>query len=185
MKKTITKICAIVVIAASLLVSGCIIFSKTPPTVEKMDKTARSVGTAAALVANMTNIDNESRTAVAEIIALVQTRTPAVGETFSDAWLPVAEQYINMRIASNEMTELRGKCIITVVKVAFKGIDYLIDVRYPVARQYTDLINTAITGFCESFLSKFNTVTFSSTVEEVDEEAFDYLKEYYFQTIKQ
>lgn len=185
MKYSITKLSIIALTCIVTFVTGCAIFSKTPPTIETMDKTARSVGTAAALVANMTNIDNESRTAVAEIITLVQTRIPAVGESFSDAWLPIAEQYIDTRITENKISELKGKCIITVVKVAFKGIDYLIDKRYPIARQYTDLVNTAIVGFCDSFLSKFNTIMFSSTADEFDEDAFEYLKDYYFQTVNQ
>lgn len=182
MRIIILTMSVLIIFCSTIFMTGCHIFSaNTIPTVEKMDTTARSVGTAAALVANMTKIDTESRIVVVDILSRVQSHTLGVGDTFTDSWLPIAEEHIESLISSGKLNEFKGKCIKTVVKLVFKGLDYLIDKRYPLARQYTDLISTAVTGFCDSFIKHFNTTTLFSSVEQVpdaDDEAYEYLKDY-------
>ncbi|MBO6031744.1 MAG: hypothetical protein J6Q22_09745 [Prevotella sp.] len=169
------KVClAVLVAAVSVAMSGC----KKLPTADVMKKTATSIGVAAGLVANETKIDDKTRNAVVAIMEEVARVTPKEGQTFADAWTPVAKEVISKLVAEGKITEGIGTIALGVFGIAVKGIDYIFDVRYPKARQYEELVAAAVSGFTEGFLTVFKPVDSAKSVSfTADEDAVKWLKE--------
>lgn len=168
------KACAIALIAALVIVvTGC----KSIPTVEKMETTARLVGTSAGMVVNMTKIDEKSKTVVVEIMKIVETSVPQTNQTFTEAWTPIAKEHVTKLIQDGKIDAGQGELILTGFNLACEGLDYVFEVRYPKARTYKELVEAAVHGFIGGFTSVVNGVSLKSTSDlSYDEKAFDYLK---------
>ena len=176
MKKTMV-IGAAVISAMMMLCAGC----KQLPTPEVMKATATSIGVAAGMVANETPIDDKARNTVVAIVEEVARVTPKQGQSFEEAWTPVAKEVVAKLIAEGKIDDGVGNIALAAFSIAVKGVDYIFDVRFPKAKEYEELVNSAVAGFTEGFLTVFKPVdgTKAADKPEVkpDEEALKWLKE--------
>lgn len=170
MYKTLIAVGAI----AATVLTGC----KNTPTPEVMYKTANAIGVSAGMVANASNIPDDTRTVVVDIVKEVDKCIPRTNQTFEAAWTPVAEAHVEKLVADGKLTNYNKDLVLKTFNIAVCGIDYIFDVRYPEARQYQDVVESAVHGFTEGFLVVFkSTTTLSATPkEEFDSQAFEYLK---------
>lgn len=146
------KICLATALACiGLAFTGC----KTVPSNEMMYTTSYAIGVAAGMITNETKIDDDSRNAVCEIMAIVRTVTPATNETFEVKWMKVAEEHVAKLVEKGKLDKAQGEIVLTAFKLACKGIDYMFEVRFPKAKQYKELVTSAIDGFCDGFLLVF------------------------------
>lgn len=169
------KIMAAVAAATTIACTGC----KTLPTAEVMKSTATSIGYAAGLVANETKINDKARNTIVAIVGDVSSVVPEKGQSFEDAWTPVAKVIVAKLIAEGKIDEGIGNISLAAFGIAVKGIDYIFDIRYPKAREYEELVAAAVSGFTEGFLTTFKPVdgTDAKGIKyKADEEAYDWLK---------
>lgn len=167
------------VVAAAVVLAGC----KSIPSASSMEKTSKAVGAAAALVANQTKMSDAQCEAVVSAMKQVRECVPAAGQSFDEAWTPIAKATVQKFVDEGKITKLEGDIVLMAFSVAVKGVDYIFDVRYPKARQYEELTRAAVGGFCDGFLAYFNcggcsdcTVRSAKDADLVDEEAYEYLK---------
>lgn len=168
-------------------VTGC----KYIPSAASIALIALSVGKSAGLVCNQCRIDDKSRAVIIEIVGKVRSCIPATGESFFDKWISVAKEHTQILIDRGNITKEQGKIIIAAFTVVAKGVDYLFMVRFPKAREFTDLVFSGVGGFCDGFLTTFT----PSNVESdectdcnesnlkavgVDAEAYRFLLKYRF-----
>lgn len=168
------KILMIVAMALSCIFAGC----KSVPTVDTMKTTAEAVGKAAGYVANQTKIDDKSRTVVIEIMARASQVVPGEDQTFVDAWMPIAKEVTDKLVAEGKIDEGQAALIDGAFGVVCKGLDYLVTVRYPKAKQYENLVSAAVKGFTEGFLTVFkpvNGIVSVPAVDGYDRDAYEYL----------
>lgn len=147
---------------AAFALAGC----KSIPTPEQMKATATAIGVAAGLVADETKISEKARNTVVAIVEEVSRATPAVGQTFEEAWTPVAQSLVDKYVAEGKIDAATGQIAMTAFAFVVKGIDYIFTVRYPKARQYEELVAAAIAGFTDGFLTVFKPINEKSAVTE-------------------
>jgi len=169
MKKLLYGIAA----AVAVVIIGC----KTLPTIEQMFENSRLIGAATAMVANSIKTDDKCRNAIIEIVSQVQYCIPQTNETFETAWTPIAEQHVQKLFEDNVIDKDQGEIILCAFKTVVKGIDYLMNIRYPQARQYQELTEAAVHGFCFGFLVDYKPANMMSTAvpHAYDEAAYKYL----------
>lgn len=177
MKRLTTSI----VLAALCVISavGC----KSLPTDDKMYVSSYAVGASTGLIADMTKIDDTSRDKVIDIVNIVNTHVPQTNETFTEAWTPIADSYIERLVKSGEIDVGQGILISKTFDIICNGIDYVFIVRYPKARQYQELVEAATHGFSDGFLDTFKPVnalfsTGDRTIE-IDKDVYKYLSTKY------
>lgn len=171
--KSIMKIIPAIAAAAMTIVTGC----KSLPSADKMKSSATSIGAAAGYVANLTKISDKARVTVIAITEKVAQVTPKEGQSFADAWTPVAQELVEKYVAEGKITKNAGKVALAAFGVAVKGIDYLFDVRFPKARQYEELVAAAVSGFTDGFLSVFTPPNGAKPAAiEPDAEAVEWLQ---------
>lgn len=171
--KSLMKFMAAFAAATMVFCTGC----KTLPTPEVMKSTAKSIGVAAGMVANETPINDKARNTVVAIMEEVAKVTPKEGQSFEDAWTPVAKEIVAKLIAEGKIDEGVGNLSLVAFGFVVKGLDYIFTVRYPKARQYEELVSAAIAGFTEGFLSVFKPVNSEKgTFKPFDEDAYKWLK---------
>lgn len=169
------KMLAVVAAAAITVCAGC----KALPTADGMKATATSIGYAAGLVANETKIDDKARNTIVDIMYAVDRVVPQEGQTFEEAWTPVAKEVVAKLTASGKIDEGVGTIALTAFGVAVKGVDYIFTVRFPKAREYEELVGAAVSGFTEGFLAVFKPVNgeeAKSAKIEADDAAYKWLK---------
>lgn len=167
------KILMVIIAALSVMFTGC---DKQLPTPEKMETTSRAIGVAAGYVAGQTKMDAEAKAAVTEVVKAVAKTTPAKGQSFEDAWTPVAKEVVAKLVADKKLKEGQDVIVLAAVNVATKALDYEFNVRFPKAREVTELVTAAVRGFTDGFLSTFNVGNALKAVPvEMDKEAYDYL----------
>lgn len=167
------KLLVIIGAAVTAVFTGC----KSVPTTDGMYTTANAIGVSAGMVANLSKIDDQSRNVVVDIINEVDQCIPQTNQTFEAAWTPVAEAHTAKLIEDGKITKEQAVLILKAFNLAVCGIDYLFDVRYPKARQYQDLVEAAVHGFTDGFLTVFKPVnTFgASNGITFDAPAYNYL----------
>ena len=173
--KMIKSMFALAGAAAMLSIAGC----KTIPTVDTMKSVSSAIGAAAGLVANESKIDDKARNTVVAIMEEVARVVPKQGQSFEDAWTPVAKEVVGKLVADGKITEGVGAISLAAFGVAVNGIDYIFTVRYPNAREYEELVSAAVSGFTSGFLTVFKPVNGEEAkgVElKVDKAAYDWLK---------
>ena len=137
--------------AAMFALAGC----KSLPTPDAMKSTATAVGAAAGLVANETKINDKARNTVIMIVEEVAKVVPKQGQSFEDAWTPVAKEIVAKLVADGKIDAATGDLVMMAFGIAVKGIDYIFDIRYPKAREYEELVAAAVSGFTDGFLTTF------------------------------
>lgn len=174
--KMIKKIAMAVAVAGIVVCTGC----KALPTPDVMKSTANAVGIAAGLVANETPINDKARNTIVEIMNEVSRVVPKAGQSFEDAWTPVAKEVVAKLIAEGKIDEGIGAIALGAFGIAVKGIDYLFDVRYPKAKEYEELVAAAVSGFTEGFLTVFKPVNDAKgnvdLAAKADKDAMKWLK---------
>lgn len=134
--------------------TGC----KSLPTVEAMYTASLSIGYAAGMVANMCKIKDEDRIIVIDIVNIVSQTVPQPGQSFKEAWTPIANAHVQKLIDEGKIDQKAGDLILVAFYLVVKGIDYIFDVRFTKAKEYVDLVIAAIDGFTTGFLDVFKPV---------------------------
>lgn len=132
-------------------VTGC----KYIPSAAKIALIALSVGKAAGLVCKQCKIDDKSRAIVIEIMGKVRSCIPATVETFEKKWTDIAREHTQKLVDEGRITPTQGQLIMAAFVVVVKGVSYLFMVRFPKAREFTDLVLSGVCGFCDGFLTTF------------------------------
>ena len=168
------KMMVVIATAALCAMSGC----KSVPTPEKIEAVAKLTGTSAAMVVNMTKIDEKSKTVILEIMDKVAEVVPQTNQTFTEVWTPIAEEYVNKLVEEKKIDEGQGQLIVSGFSIVCNGIDYIFDVRYPKAKQYKELVEAAVHGFIDGYKSISISVGLKSAAAKTayDTKAYDYLK---------
>ena len=121
------------------------------------------------------------RNTVVAIMEEVARVTPKQGQSFEEAWTPVAKEIVAKLIAEGKIDDGIGNISLAAFSIAVKGLDYIFTVRYPKAKEYEELVNAAVTGFTEGFLTIFKPVDAENVkganAPKPDEEALKWLKE--------
>lgn len=163
----------VVLAAMAVFFTGC---DKELPTPEKMETTSRAIGVAAGYVAGQVKMDAEAKAAVTAIMTEVAKATPAKGQTFEEAWTPVAKEVVAKFVAEGKLKEGQDVLVLAAFNVATKALDYEFNIRYPKAREVTELVSSAVRGFTDGFLSTFNVGTMLKAAPvDMDKEAYEYL----------
>lgn len=171
------------VMAAVLAVlTGC------TPTAEQINKTATAIGYAAGLVANQTKIKDDARNAVVTVLNEVRSCVPSEGQSFTDAWTPVIKAKVAELVQGGKIDAATGELVTTIALMAAKGVDYIFDVRFPKAKQYSELVAAGASGALDGFLAVFKPVNCndcqdcadctvrSSAKKDYDKEAYEWFK---------
>lgn len=152
------------------------------PSAEQIKNTATAIGYAAGLVANQTEIKDDARNAIVEVLNEVRGCIPAEGQSFADAWEPVIKSKVEELVAAGKINAATGELVKTVALMAAKGVDYLFEVRFPQARQYADLVAAGASGAIDGFLTVFKPVDCDDctpkarAAKEYDKEAYEYFQ---------
>ena len=178
MKKILT-----IVMAATLAVfTGC------TPTAEQINKTAMAIGYAAGLVANQTKIKDDARNAVVAILNDVRGCVPDEGQSFADAWTPVIKAKVEELVKAGKIDSATGEIVTSIAIMAAKCVDYIFDVRFKKAKQYSELVVAGASGALDGFLAVFKPVNCndcqdcsdctvrSSAKKDYDKEAYEWFK---------
>ena len=168
------KILMAIVEALTFVIVGC----KPVNSVENMETTATAVGKAAGYVANQTKIDDNSRAVVIDIMTKASVIVPTNDQKFVDAWSPIAKEITGKLVADGKINEAQSALINGAFGVACKGLDYLVTVRYPNAKNVENLVSAAVKGFTSGFLTVFkptNGMLSAHADDTYDKEAYEYL----------
>ena len=99
MKKIVLSI-----IAAFGLLAGC----KTVPSEDTLFSTSYAIGVSTALVMNQTKISDADRNVIIEIMKKVDEAVPQTRKTFTDAWTPIASEYVGQLVADGKIDETQA-----------------------------------------------------------------------------
>lgn len=157
----------------ALMLVGC----KTTPTTDTMYATSYMIGGSTGMVMNNADIDNDSRNEIIAIVNEVKGCTPEAGQTFKEAWTPIAERHVAKLIEDGKIDKEKEDLILSAFNTVVMGIDYLFDVRYPQAKVYKDLTEAAINGFCTGLLETYKPANdaLRATPKKYDERAYKFL----------
>lgn len=151
--------------------TGC----KTMPTVESMTNLGLTSGYTASIVLNtQTKMDVQTRTTITTIVTEVQKFTPETNSTYTVAWTPIAQKYVNQLVAEQKITQMVGNNVM----VYFGYITNLLDlyIEKKGIREYQELVDAFIHGFCDSFLMNFRSIALkASSKTEIDEFTYETL----------
>ena len=160
---------------ALAILTGC------TPSAEQINKTATAIGYAAGLVANKTNIKDDARNAIVEVLGVVRSCVPAEGQTYTDAWTPVIKDEVANLVEAGKINQTAGAVVTAVATMAAQSIDYLFE-RYPDARKQESLAKAGVTGALDGFLTVFKPVDCDDctpkarAAKEYDKEAYEYFQ---------
>lgn len=168
------KSMAVIALVGLCAIAGC----KSVPTADKIESVSRLAGTSAAMVVNMTKIDEQSKAVIVEIMDKVEVAVPQTNQTFTEVWTPIAKEYVSKLVADGKVDEGQGQLILSGFSIVCNGIDYVFDVRYPKARQYKELVEAAVHGFIGGYKSVSGGAALKSIGDKpvYDKEVYDYLK---------
>ena len=167
--KTILKM--IMAIAAMFTIAGC----NELPTVEKITKVSKAVGKTAGYVCQLSKVKTEVKDAIVKAIDAVSTVVPTNGQTFAEAWTPLAESELKKLVDAGKLDESGAQIANQAISIVCDGIDYVF-VKYPKAKDAKELVSAATSGFVTGFKS---VVSFANGVDaniDIDEEAYKYLR---------
>jgi len=169
MKKIVLSI-----IAAFGLLAGC----KTVPSEDTLFSTSYAIGVSTALVMNQTKISDADRNVIIEIMKKVDEAVPQTGKTFTDAWTPIASEYVGQLVADGKIDETQAQLILTIFPSATQTLDYVVYKRYPKVGEDVKYIAAVTHGFSNGFLTYFPPANTVSTVDRsviYDAEAYEYM----------
>lgn len=162
-------------VIASALMTGC----KSVPSANTLYITSKAIGVSVALVANETKIDNTARNEIVNIVNLVDVYVPTTNETITVGLDKIVNAYVDKIYDEGKITDDQKKLILDVAKVMVDGIDYIVYVRYPKIGDNAVLVEAAIHGYSDGFLTYFkpaNTMSASSATIDYDYEAYMFFK---------
>lgn len=162
------------VIAAALM-TGC----KSVPSATSLYITSKAIGVSVALVANETKIDNASRNEIINIVNLVDAYVPSTNETITVGLDKIVNTYVEKIYEEGKITDDQKKLILDVSKVMVDGVDYIVYVRYPKIGDNVVLVEAAIHGYSDGFLTYFkpaNTMSATSVTVDYDHDAYMFFK---------
>lgn len=171
MKKLVLGLMA----AIALVFTGC----KTVPSVDTLYSTSYAIGVSTALVMNQTKLSDADRNVVIEIMKKVDEAVPQTGKTFTDAWTPIATEYVGQLVADGKLDETQAQLILTAFPAATQTLDYIVYKRYPKVGEDIKYVAAVTHGFSNGFLTYFppaNTVTASAKGVVYDAEAYELLQ---------
>lgn len=169
MKKFILSFAA-AACAIALAVTGC----KSVPEVDTIYSVSKSVGKVAGVVVEFSDMKQEVKTSVMNVLDIISEAVPATNETFVAAWMPFAKAEIAKLVADGRLTSNEGAVVERAVYVVCEGID-LVFVRYPVAKQHKDLVSAAVDGFVTGFKSAVKMSLKADAPYDFDIEAYMHL----------
>jgi len=176
MKKLVLGIIA----ACMAIITGC----KTVWTTDESYKVGSAVGyTTAYVLNNQAKLDNDTRNAIIKITTEVQKYVPGSNETFTTAWTPIVNSYLDKLVADGKLTVKQAER----VKKDFCYITTLLDsyVEKKGIKPYQDCVNAFIDGFITKFLDNFKPVNVSGVLctstksAELDAVTYEYLSSKY------
>ena len=145
------------------------------PTPEKMTAISTVIGRTAGYACELSKTKTEVKEAILNVMDVVGAVVPTNGETFAEAWMPIADAEIKKLIDSKKLDEASGVLVKAAVSVACEGIDYVF-IKYPNAKDVKELVSAATTGFINGFKSVVTLNLAANAKFEIDEEAYKYLK---------
>ena len=168
------KSMAIIALVGLCAIVGC----ELVPTADKIESVSRLAGTSAAMVVNMTKIDEQSKAVIIEIMDEVAVAVPQTNQTFTEVWTPIAKEDVAKLVTDGKVDKGQGQLILSGFSIVCNGIDYVFDVRYPKARQYKELVEAAVHGFIRGYKSVSGGTVLKSVGDKptYDKEVYDYLK---------
>ena len=178
MKKTMIGAIAV----SMALFCGC------TPTAEQVNRTATAIGYAAGLVANQTKIKDDARNAVVSVLNEVRSCVPSEGQSFADAWTPVIKAKVEELVKAGKIDSATVDIVTSIAIMAAKCVDYIFDVRFQKAKQYSELVVAGASGALDGFLAVFKPVNCndcqdctdcvvrSSAKKDYDKEAYEWFK---------
>ena len=168
--KTMKIVAASAAVAASVLLSGC---ERDLPSPEKINTVAVVVGRTAGYACDLAKMDKAVKESVAAVLDVVSNAIPTNGQTFAEAWMPIAEAEIKKLVDAGKLNEVGATAAKIAVNAAADGIDYVF-IKYPKAKDVKDLVASAVEGFVKGFKG---TLAFNaSDVVEIDEDAYNYIR---------
>lgn len=169
------KIIAFLAIALMAITVGC----KSIPSEDSLRTTSTAIGKAAGYVATQVEMGEHERAVVIEIMTVVPNVIPAKDHKYVDVWVPVANDILGKLVNEGKINKDQADLIINAFAVACKGMDYLVDVRFPKIRDYENLMNIATTGFADGFLTVFKPINLRLAAPmgdaDYDREAYEFL----------
>ena len=151
--KKLAFLMAMAFAATCTMFTGC----DETPSKEVVAAASYALGSSSGLVVKFLNIDEDTKTVICNVISVVSEVTPEDGQSFEDAWTPVATKYIDELIASGKLPEALNKnpeltraVLVKASEVMFKGLDRLFE-KYPTWKKYPDVVVSAINGFVNGF----------------------------------
>ncbi len=164
-------------VVAAALMTGC----KSVPSASTLYITSKAIGVSVALVANETKIDNTARNEIVNIVNLVDAYVPSTNETITVGLDKIVNTYVDKIYEEGKITDDQKKLILDVAKVMVDGVDYIVYVRYPKIGDNVVLVESAIHGYSDGFLTYFKPVntmsaSFATTSIEYDYEAYMFFK---------
>lgn len=169
MKKFITCLAIVIMSAFAFVTVGC----KSIPSSDTIYAVSESIGKTAGFAIELSKTKQEVKDGIIQVLDIISATVPGTNDTFVTKWMPIAETEIQKLIDAEKVTAEEGKVIKHAIYVACEGID-LVFVRYPIAKQYKDLVSAAVDGFVTGFKSVVK-ATFAVT-PDFDAEAYTYLK---------
>ena len=145
MKKLITTTIA----SLAVFFSGC----NDLPSADTIGNLSKAIGYAAGVTCNLAKMSEKAKKTTVEVLDIVAEVVPAKGQSFTDAWTPIVKETVAKFVAEGKIDQGEGDLIVFAMGVVTKGIDYMFDVRWPKAREYTDLVSAGTKGFVEGFKS--------------------------------
>lgn len=171
--KTIMK-----TILFSLLLSiMCIGCKTTEITSESAYKLGTSAGLATAYAVKFSNIDEQSQHVIVSITSELSNVIPTNTQTFIEVWNPIVEKRISEYIEKQMLDDKQKQLIELTFNIVVEAIDHLF-IKNDKLKSNTDIMLSAINGFCTSFNSlMIPSKTFASKITyDVDSEMYMYLK---------
>ena len=170
MKKLVLSVIA----AIALVFAGC----KSVPSVDTLNSTAYAIGVSTALVMNQTKLSDADRNIVIDIVNQVNEAVPQTGKSFTEAWTPIATNYVNQLVADGNVDADQAKLILSACNSASQTLDYIVYKRYPKVGEDVTYIAAVTHGFSDGFLTYFKPANTVSTVGRgvvYDAEAYEYM----------
>jgi len=93
-----------VIAAIAMTFAGC----KSVPSVDTLSSTSYAIGVSTALVMNQTKISDTDRNVIIEIMKKVDEAVPQTGKTFTDAWTPIATEYVGQLVADGKLDKTQA-----------------------------------------------------------------------------
>ena len=151
--KKIAFLMAMAFAATCTMFTGC----DETPSKEVVAAASYALGSSSGLVVKFLNIDDDTKTVICDIINVVFEAVPAEGQTYTEAWTPIATKYIDEAIAAGKLPEallknpeLTRSILTKASEIVFVGLDRLFE-KYPTWKKYPDIVVAAVGGFVNGF----------------------------------